>query len=119
MRMTPRGRDAGAADTPPDGRGAAEVRVRITGAPQKPSVPAVGDESAHVSVNVCPAYFDKSIGVGSHRCAVVTVRSRSRSPPLPPVDALMRKVTGSSSMVPTARSSQARSGTFTVNVAVS
>ena len=47
------------------------------------------------------------------------VRSSSRSPPLPPVEALTRKVTGSSSMVPTARSSQAWSGTLTVNVAVS
>ena len=31
-------------------------RVRTTGAPQKPSVPATGDDSAQASVSVCPRY---------------------------------------------------------------
>src|SRR6187397_756148 len=118
MRITPRGRDAGAADTPPDARVGAIDRVRMTGEPQKPSVPAAGDASEHANVIVCPAYFDRSIAVGSQRCGVVMVRSSNGSP-FPFADALMRNVTGSSSIVPTARSSQAWSGTLTVNVAVS
>src|SRR6185503_6034032 len=117
MRITPRGRDAGAADTPPAARAGAVDRVRMTGEPQNPSVPAAGDASVHASVTVCPAYFDRSIAVGSQRCGVVIVRSSSGSP-FPFADALMRNVTGSSSIVPTARSSHARSGTWTVNVAV-
>src|SRR5205809_7967294 len=99
MRITPRGRAAGAADTPPDARGDADERVRMTGAPQNPSVPAAGDASEQANVTVCPAYFVKSIAVGSQRCGVVIVRSSSGSPPLPFADALTRKVTGSSSMV--------------------
>src|SRR4030095_7890881 len=113
MRMTPRGRAAGAADTPPDARAGAVDRVRMTGEPQNPRVPAAGDARGQAHLAVCPADLDISIAVGSQRCGVVMVRSSSGSP-FPFADALMRNVTGSSSIVPTARSSQAWSGTLTV-----
>src|SRR5262249_21388154 len=94
--------------------------TRTAGAPQNPSVPGDPATSEQASVTVCPAYFARSTGTGSHRCGVVTVRSKRTSPfLLPPVAAVMRNVTGSSSIVPTARRAPARSGTPTLNVTVS
>ena len=53
-----------------DARPAAADCARTTGAPQKPSVPAPATTARRSASAVCPAYFDKSIGVGSQRCGV-------------------------------------------------
>ncbi|MGH9363375.1 MAG: hypothetical protein ACRD2T_15810 [Thermoanaerobaculia bacterium] len=88
------------------------TRWRMTGAPQKAMVPSLAAVVASDRVTVSPASAPRSTARRSQRCGVVTewVTSAVSSSPR---RAATRKVTGSSSGVPTARSSSGRDGRVT------
>ena len=107
IRITPWGLSVPALPSP----GADEAWVlRTEGLPQKPMVPGLSAPTDNVSATCRPPNAVSSTGTVSHRCDRVTVRSSTvvSSPPAGRTET--RKVTGASSIVPTARSSRGRLG---------